>query len=234
MDRSRYADRCRSETNGKLRRAVFTALRQRIQPPERAGDLGMVVEAMGLLRFDWIDTVSAAGVQHGLEHANLRQGEAELIATALRDAAAECETKEKQQPISVMMAQQKAPTAYARASSGTGTGARQAPALRPRAQAGTALDVALRGHYGRRRAKPRHHTAIDEVVWQGALGTAKERLQEQFELQDLSQHYGTMCALGKHLLEQEIHKEAQGLYDYMIGKIFQRQARKAKAEGYPW
>ena len=227
MDRGRYVDRCRTETSGKLCRAVFAALRSRIGPPERAADLGMAIGAMGMICFGWIDTASAAGVQHGLEHAGLKQGEAELIAMALKDAAAKCEKNEDPKPSDIMLAQQQAPTANAQARLGTTTGVKQAQALRPRAQAGTVLDVALRGHHGRRRAKPRHLPYIDEGVWQGAVDTAKERLQVQFGLQDIGQHYGNMCALGKHLLEQEIHKEAQGLYDYRIGKQFQRQARKA-------
>ena len=232
MDRSRYADRCRLESNGKLRRAVFAALHSRIKSPERATDLGMVIEANGLIQFDWIDTASTAGVQHGLEYAGIGQGEAELIATALKAAAAECEKNYEQQHFDVMLAKRQALKADARAMSGT-QGARQTPAPRPQAQSSTALDVTLRGQYHRRRAKPRHHTVIDEVMWQGALGTVKERLEVKFGLQDLSQHYSNMCALGKYLLEKEIHTETQGLYDYRIGKQIQRQARKAKAKGYP-
>jgi hypothetical protein len=216
-----YMQRSRMEGDGTLGSAVFSELKKRIQDRDRAGDLMGTMSAMGMIYFCSIEAATAEMVQRDLR---IQATEAELVVDACRQAVAALEQPERHPQRPEMVMALTAQATKARATKGTAKGAK-APAQKSLAT-NSPLQVALSLMKTSRKTKPRKTGVIDEAVWEGSVVTIKGRLQDKFNIGDLEKHYGSMCALGQSLLAAEIHREAQTLYDYRVGKLMYRANRR--------
>jgi len=210
----------RMEADGTLARAVFTAMKERFTDIDRAGDLMGVMNAMGMIYFSSIDAATEALVQRDLR---VQENEAAWVVDACREAVARLEPVKSGDHQTVMVTQ-KTQAQKARATTGTSKGAK-APAQTALAMR-SSLHDALQRKWPERKPKPRVNGTVNEALWKGAVATVWHRIENKHDIVSLENHYRNMCDLGKGLLVNELHREAQGLYDYRAGKLLYRASRR--------
>jgi len=208
------------EADGTLSRAVYAQLKMRINDNDRVHDLMGTMSAMGMIYFSSIAAATEALVERDLR---IQNTEAALVVDAWRKAVAELEEPVRQQP-TVMVARQ----SQARKAQEHST--KKGANYKALATKALAKESTLRADLKRQsppiKPKPRRGGVVDEVLWQGSVETIKERLSVKHCISDLDTYYMSMCNLGKSLLLAEVHREAQGLYDYRASKLQYRANRK--------